>query len=66
MGLIGWQSPSTWAWRRGVVARDGRPIQKIRKPWYAARKFAGLKRSVTPHILRHSRATWMMQQGIDL
>lgn len=49
-----------------VVAYDGRPTQKLRKPWYAAREFAGLKRSVTPHILRHTRATWMMQQGIDL
>ncbi|QND60354.1 tyrosine-type recombinase/integrase [Mesorhizobium huakuii] len=49
-----------------VVAYEGRPIQKLRKPWYAAREFAALKRSITPHILRHTRATWMMQQGVDL
>ena len=28
-------------------------------------KKAGLK-GVTPHIMRHSRATWLMQRGIDM
>ena len=27
---------------------------------------AGLDSSVTPHILRHTCATWMMQNGVDL
>lgn len=48
-----------------VVAYEGWPVAKLRKPWYAARDLAALPRSVTPHILRHTRATWMMQQGVD-
>lgn len=48
-----------------IVAYKGQPIQKMRKPWYAARELAGLDRSATPHILRHTRATWMMLEGID-
>lgn len=48
-----------------VIAYEGMPIQKLRKPWYRAREFSWLEGEVTPHILRHTRATWMMQNGID-
>ncbi|WP_192181110.1 hypothetical protein [Mesorhizobium amorphae] len=41
-------------------------MQKMRRPWYTAREFSELGEYVTPHILRHTRATWMMQAGIDL
>jgi integrase len=34
--------------------------------WRAARDAAGLDRSVTPHTLRHTRATVLMQKGIDV
>jgi integrase len=27
---------------------------------------AGLGRDVTPHILRHTAATWMLQNGTDV
>lgn len=49
-----------------VVAYEGAPIQKMRKPWYAARELAGLGRDVTPHILRHTRVTWWVQAGLSL
>lgn len=49
-----------------VVAYDGRPVTKMRRSWYNARDFAWLDDSVTPHVLRHTRATWMMQRGVDL
>ena len=32
----------------------------------AAINLAWLDAEVAPHVLRHTRATWMMQQGIDL
>lgn len=51
---------------RHVVAYAGEPVQKLRRSWETARALAGMDQSVTPHILRHTRATWMMQAGIDL
>ncbi len=48
-----------------VSSQNGGVLQKMRKPWYEAREFAGLGRSVTPHILRHTRATWLVQSGIN-
>ena len=51
---------------RYVVAYAGDPIQKLRRSWETARDLAGMDGDVTPHILRHTRATWMMQAGVDL
>jgi integrase len=45
-----------------IVHRDGAPYtDKLRRPWADACALAGL--DVSPHILRHTRATWMMQRG---
>lgn len=49
-----------------VVAYEGFPIDKLRKPWYRARELAWLEESVTPHILRHTHATLMMQSGVQI
>jgi integrase len=43
---------------------DGRPVGKMRRAWPQAAKRAGLA-GVTPHTLRHTRATWLMRAGID-
>lgn len=48
-----------------VVHYDGLPIKKLRRSWAAACTEAKLK-NVSPHTLRHTRATWLMQAGIDL
>lgn len=47
-----------------VVAFDGNPIKEIRRSLRNAVKRAGL-RNVTPHTMRHTRATWLMQAGVD-
>ena len=44
---------------------DGKRIQKMRRSWRTAAKTAGLGNDVTPHTLRHTRATWLMQAGVD-
>jgi len=49
-----------------VVAWDGQPIQKLRRSWDTACDYAGLGADVTPHTLRHTRATWLMQAGVDV
>jgi integrase len=48
-----------------VVHYDGQPIKKLRRSWAAACKEAKIK-GASPHTLRHTRATWLMQAGIDM
>ena len=53
-----------------VVEWNGRPVSSVRKGFAAAVKAAGLPVTgpdmITPHTLRHTAATWMMQNGADL
>jgi integrase len=48
-----------------VCHYKGQRIMKMRRSWRTAVKNAGLGTDVTPHTLRHTRATWLMQAGID-
>jgi integrase len=48
-----------------VVHYNGLPVQKLRRSFETACKAAGLE-GVSPHTLRHTRATWLMQKKIDL
>ena len=52
--------------QRFVVEWRGEPVRSIRKAFAAAVAEAGLGDEVTPHTLRHTAATWMMQAGVDL
>lgn len=51
---------------RYVIEFDQKPISSIRKAFARCVESAGLGPEVTPHILRHTCATWMMQNGVDL
>jgi integrase len=46
-----------------VVEFGGRPIAKQRTAWNAARTRACLGEDVTPHVLKHTCATWLLQTG---
>jgi integrase len=46
-----------------VITYDGLPIAKMRRAWHGARRAAGLGSEVTPHILRHTFASWAVQAG---
>lgn len=48
-----------------VVHYNGQPVTRIKRSWSGACERAGLE-DVTPHTLRHTRATWLMQDGIDI
>lgn len=47
-----------------VVHYDGAPIQKLRRSFDKACEEAELE-NVSPHTLRHTRATWLMQEGVE-
>lgn len=50
---------------RFVCHYDGKAVAKLRRSFPAAAQRAGLD-DVTPHTLRHTRATWLMQEGVPI
>src|ERR1700730_3754648 len=53
--------------RRYVIEYAGRPIRsQERRAWHTARELAGLGTDVTPHVLRHTCATMLLQMGISV
>lgn len=52
---------------RFLIEWRGRPIaSQERRAWARARDLAGLGADVTPHILRHTCATWLLQRGVSV
>lgn len=47
-----------------VIHNNGRPVGDPKRAFKAACRRAGLE-DVSPHVLRHTRATWGMQAGAD-
>ena len=52
--------------RHAVVEWNGKPVASVRKSFAAAVPVARIDRHVTPHILRHTAATWAMQRGVNV
>jgi integrase len=60
--LDGWGEDT--AGIRHVVHYFGRPIVKENKAFRSTIAAAGLPSTVTPHVLRHTRGTWLAQHGV--
>lgn len=48
-----------------VIEYGGQPIKAVKRGFARACKRAGLSR-VTPHVLRHTAATWMAEAGVSM
>lgn len=48
------------------VEFNGKPVASVKKGFKSAVRLAGLSGKVTPHTLRHTAATWLMQRGVPL
>ena len=42
---------------------NGKPVGSVKKGFRSAVRLAALSGNVTPHTLRHTAATWLMQRG---
>jgi integrase len=57
--------------RRGLVTShfvewQGAPVKSVKTSFKHAVDLAGLWGKVTPHTLRHTAATWLMQRGVPI
>jgi integrase len=59
-------------WVRLGIVKDyfiewnGKPVQSIKVGYKRAVAVAGLTGKITPHTLRHTAATWLMQAGVPI
>lgn len=51
--------------KAAVVEWNGQPVRRVHKGFRAARLAGGLGSDVVPHTLRHTAATWLMQDGVE-
>lgn len=49
-----------------IVSWAGRPMEQAKTGWRAVLARVGMERMFTPHHMRHTRATWLMQEGVDM
>jgi integrase len=52
--------------KHAVVEWNGKPVRSVRKGFATAVRAANLNKHITPHVLRHTAATWAMQNGADI
>lgn len=48
-----------------VIEYVGRPVESVKRGFARAVKLAGLS-GVTPHVLRHTAASWMAEAGVSM
>ncbi|RYH29820.1 MAG: hypothetical protein EON54_22240 [Alcaligenaceae bacterium] len=48
------------------VEFNGKPVASVKKGFRSAVTLAHLQGKVSPHTLRHTAATWLMQRGVPL
>jgi integrase len=48
-----------------VIHYGGEPVEKLRRSWGTACKDAKIPEGIVKHNLRHTAATWLMQDGVD-
>ena len=48
-----------------VVEWAGQPVKSVKTAFKSAVRLAKLDGKITPHTLRHTAATWLMQAGVD-
>jgi integrase len=52
--------------QRFAVEWNGLPVQSVDRAFANVVHAAGMEDDVTPHVLRHTAATWLMQARTDM
>jgi integrase len=47
------------------VEWNGRPVKSVKTAFKTALRLAKVSGRISPHTLRHTAATWLMQNGVD-
>lgn len=47
-----------------VITYRGKPVEKLRRSWQQACDRAAIPDDIVKHSLRHTAATWLMQDGV--
>lgn len=59
-------------WKRTTISashfveHNGRPVKEVSAGFERAVELAKIEGGVTPHTLRHTAATWLMQNGVEI
>jgi integrase len=61
-----WHAQDTAKGIVNVISYKRRPVQDVAWAWRSAGRAAGATKHDTPHILRHTSATWFVQAGLKL
>jgi integrase len=61
--LARWAKKDAQEGAPNVIHYHGSPILKMKRAWSTVVKEAGLGRDVTPHVLRHTCASWALWRG---
>src|SRR5262245_9165028 len=64
--LLRWRAQDLARGITSVIHYQGLPVQKLRNSWKNVAQLAGAQRKDSPHITRHTAATWQMQAGTNL
>jgi integrase len=49
-----------------VVEWKGKPVASVKTAFATAVRLVGLEEDAWPHVLRHTAATWLMRQDVNL
>lgn len=51
--------------KENFVEYQGKPVKRVKNGFANAVRLSGVDIKVTPHTMRHTAATWLMQAGVD-